>query len=47
MLATFVIDNKIAVFWLNLLLEYLSENTSGWLQLIKKDQFIILSVYCM
>ena len=29
---TFIIDNKLVVFWLNLLLEYLSENTSGWLQ---------------
>jgi len=28
----FIIDNKLFVFWLNLLLEYLSENTSGWLQ---------------
>ena len=24
-----LIDNKLVVFWLNLLLEYLSENTSG------------------
>ena len=27
--ATFIIDNKLVVFWLNLLLEYLSENTIG------------------
>ena len=26
-----LIDNKLVVFWLNLLFEYLSENTSGWL----------------
>ena len=31
-----LIDYKIVVFWLNLILEYLSENTSGWLQLKKK-----------
>ena len=29
------IDNKLVVFWLNLLFEYLCENTSGWLQLKK------------
>ena len=28
-----LVDNKLVVFWLNLLLEYLSENASGWLQL--------------
>ena len=31
-----LVDNKLVVFWLNLLLECLSENTSGWLQTKKK-----------
>jgi len=31
-----LIDNKLVVFWLNLLFQYLSENTSGWLQLKKE-----------
>jgi hypothetical protein len=28
-----IIDNKLVVLWLNVLLEYLSANTSGWLEL--------------
>ena len=28
-----LIDNKLVVFWLNLLFGYISENTSVWLQL--------------
>ena len=31
--AIFIIDNKLVVFWLNQLLEYLSGNTSGCIQL--------------
>jgi len=42
--AIFMIDNKVVLFWLNKLLEYISENTSEWLQL-KYSQRIIRS-YC-
>jgi hypothetical protein len=30
---TFIIDNKLVLSRMNVFLEYLSENTSGWLQL--------------
>ena len=42
--ATFIIDNKLVVFWLNLLWEYLSENTSWWLQL---RHLQMLTIFCI
>ena len=37
-----LIDNKLVVFWLNLMFEYFSENTSWWLKLKRKfNRFVI------